>query len=125
MSNWCKSISVDGLVAEIKAIDNRIAEASKRYSVWYADLLRRRIACVDELDARGEPISDYTKRQRRFPEKMKEHPSEGPRGQPFDKSRSTKKFPLTDKQLARAKRLYENGMSIEEIATLLVKEDKE
>lgn len=106
MSNWCKSISVDGLVAEIKAIDNRIAEASKRYSVWYADLLQRRIACVDELDVRGEPISDYTKRRRRFPEKMKESLTEGPGGQPFDKSRSTKMLPIVDESnLSRIRRV--------------------
>lgn len=108
--------SVDGLVAEIKAIDNRIAEANKNYNVWYADLLRRRISCVDELDARGEPISDYTKRRRRFPEKTKAE----------EKGYSTqKKSSLTDAQLARAKELFRSGMSIDEIAALIVAEENQ
>jgi len=106
--------SVDDLVAEIKAIDNRIAEANKNYAVWYADLLRRRISCVNELDARGEPISDYTKRRRRFPEKTKAE----------EKRYSTqKKFSVTDAQLARAKKLFRSGMSIEDIAALIVMEE--
>lgn len=118
MPNWCESVSVDDLVAEIKAIDNRIAEANKNYAVWYADLLRRRISCVDELDARGEPISNYTKRRRRFPEKAKEmgkvegHPTQ-------------KKPTLTDAQLARAKELYRTGLSIDEIATIIINEEKD
>lgn len=111
--NPWRNASVDDLVAEIKAIDNRIAEANKKYAVWYTDLLRRRISCVDELDTRGEPISDYTQRRRRFPEKAKAE----------EKRRSTqKKFSLTDAQLARARKLFQSGISIDDIAALLVME---
>lgn len=123
MSNWYKSASVDDLVAEIKAIDTRITETNKEYSVWYADLLRRRISCVDELDARGEPISDYTKRKRRFPEKARGLSTEEPKDQTSGKPCSTKKSTLTDAQLAKAKRLYSRGLSIDEIADILINEE--